>query len=77
MAPYNLHYFKQGYAGTDIGQLKKMGTPLFGLIPDSQRYFDFHHTTADVFEVVHKRELEMGCATIASLVYLIDKYGME
>jgi Zn-dependent M28 family amino/carboxypeptidase len=77
LLPYNLHYFKQSYAGTDIGPLKAGGTPLFGLIPDSQRYFDFHHTAADVFEAVHKRELEMGCASVASLVYLIDKYGLE
>jgi carboxypeptidase Q len=77
LAPYNLHYFKQSYAGTDIGPLKHSGTPLFGLIPDSQRYFDFHHTVTDIFEAVHKRELEMGCGSIASLVYLIDKNGLE
>ncbi|HAW52141.1 MAG TPA: peptidase M28 family protein [Flavobacteriales bacterium] len=75
--PYNLHYFKQSYAGTDIGPLKKNGTALFGLIPDSQRYFDYHHTMVDVFEAVNKRELELGCGSMASLVYLIDKYGIE
>ena len=73
LGKYNLHYFEKGYAGTDINPLKSSGTVLYGLIPDSQRYFDFHHTEADVFEAINKRELELGCASIASLVYLIDQ----
>jgi len=72
-----LHYFEKGYAGTDIHPLKELDVVMFGLIPDSQRYFDFHHTSADVFEVVNKRELELGCASIASLVYLIDQHGTD
>ena len=75
LQPYNLHYFEKGYAGTDIHPLIDHGTVLYGLIPDSQRYFDFHHTSADVFEVVNKRELELGCGSIAALVYLIDQHG--
>ena len=43
--------------------------------PDSQRYFDHHHTEIDTFKHVNKRELELGAATMASLVYLFDKYG--
>ena len=45
-------------------------------LPDSQRYFDVHHTDADVFESVNKRELELGTAGIASILYLLDKYGL-
>lgn len=71
---YDLHIFEKGYGGVDIGPLKKSypGIPLFGFIPDSQRYFDFHHAPSDVFENVNKRELELGCAAIASFLYLID-----
>ena len=47
--------------------------PLFGFVPDSQRYFDFHHAPSDVFENVNKRELELGAAAIAGFVYLLDK----
>ncbi len=72
--PYLIHYFEKGYGGVDISPLKKQGVPLIGFVPDSQRYFDFHHTKNDVFENVHERELELGSATIATLVYLIDKY---
>jgi hypothetical protein len=28
-----------------------------------------------VFENVNKRELELGAASMASLIYLIDQYG--
>jgi hypothetical protein len=71
---YDLHIFEKGYGGVDIGPLKDAfaGIPLFGFVPDSQRYFDFHHAPSDVFENVNKRELELGAAGIASFVYLLD-----
>lgn len=73
--PYDLHLFEKGYGGVDIGPLKEVypGIPLFGFIPDSQRYFDYHHAPSDVFEAVNKRELELGAAAIASFVFLLDK----
>lgn len=76
LAPYELHKFEKGYGGVDIGPLKKYypEIALFGFVPDAQRYFDFHHTADDVFENVHKRELELGCASMAALLYLIDKW---
>ena len=74
--PYDLHHFKKGFGGVDIMPLKEYfpNIALFGFVPDSQRYFDFHHAETDVFEAVNKRELELGAASIASLLYLIDKY---
>lgn len=73
--PYEMYEFNKGYGGVDIGPLKDayIGIPLFGFIPDSQRYFDFHHAPSDVFENVNKRELELGAGAIASFVYLLDK----
>jgi len=50
---------------------------LAGLRPDSQRYFDHHHAANDTFDAVNKRELELGAATMTSLIYLIDKYGFS
>jgi hypothetical protein len=72
---YDLHVFEKGYGGVDIGPLKEQypGIPLFGFVPDSQRYFDYHHAPSDVFESVNKRELELGAAAIASFVYLLDQ----
>ncbi len=73
--PYLIHMFVKGYGGADIGPLKDQGLVLAGLRPDSQRYFDHHHAENDTFEHVNKRELQLGAATMASLVYLMDKYG--
>jgi len=76
LKPYQLYFFEKGWGGVDIGPLKEQGVPLIGLRPDSQRYFDFHHADTDVFENVHQRELELGCAAVSSLIYLIDQYGL-
>ncbi len=73
--PYLIHYFEKGHSGADIGPLKNESIVLAGLVPDSQRYFDYHHASNDTFDAVNKRELELGAATMASLVYLFDKYG--
>jgi hypothetical protein len=74
-SPYELHEFDKGYGGVDIGPLKNSfpGIPLYGFVPDSQRYFDFHHAPSDVFENVNKRELELGSAAISAFIYLLDK----
>lgn len=75
--PYLIHYFELGGAGADISPLANGTTVLAGLRPDSQRYFDYHHAATDTFEMVNKRELELGAATMASLVYMVDTYGFE
>ncbi len=75
--PYFVHLFIKGYSGADIGPLKNKDIVLAGLVPDSQRYFDHHHAANDTFEHVNKRELELGAASMASLVYLFDKYGND
>ena len=75
-APYFINVFIKGGSGADISNLKKDNNVLSGLRPNSQRYFDYHHTEIDTFEAINKRELEMGSSAIASLVYLFDKYGL-
>jgi carboxypeptidase Q len=70
--PYNMT-LNPGSGGADIGPLKSQGTLLCGYYPDSQRYFDFHHTAADVFEAVNQRELELGAASMTALIYLLDQ----
>ncbi len=77
IAPYGCSEFNRGGGGADIGPLNRIfNTPLAGLSPDSQRYFDLHHARNDVFENVNKRELELGAVNMAALIYLIDKYGL-
>ena len=75
LSAYNLHVFEKGYGGVDIGPLKEQynNIALFGFVPDSQRYFDFHHAPSDIFENVNKRELELGAASVSAMLYLLDQ----
>ncbi len=74
--PYLIHLFVKGGSGADIDDLKSGANILAGLRPDSQRYFDFHHASNDTFDAINKRELELGAAAMASLVYLIDSFKL-
>jgi carboxypeptidase Q len=76
LEPYGLT-FEKGGSGADISGLKSQRGLLFGFMPDTQRYFDYHHTPIDGPDVVNKRELELGAAAMTSLVYLLDKYGID
>ena len=71
--PYPVKEFTQGGSGADIGPLKDGKVILAGLRPDSQRYFDYHHAANDTFDAINKRELELGAAAMAALVFLIDQ----
>ncbi|HIA12334.1 MAG TPA: peptidase M28 family protein [Rhodospirillales bacterium] len=73
---YNVYQIEKGWGGADINKLKDQGTVLVGFRPDTQRYFDLHHTNSDTFDKVNKRELELGAATMAVLVYLLSEYGL-
>jgi hypothetical protein len=75
-APYNIRDFDKGGGGSDIAPLKALGALQIGYIPDSQRYFWYHHSANDTFEQVNIRELQMGSAAIASLIYLIDLFDL-
>jgi hypothetical protein len=77
LRPYQLWNLQKAGGGADIGPLRDQGTLLIGLLPDSQKYFIYHHTEADVFEAVDKRELELGAAGMAALVYLLDQEGIQ
>ena len=74
MAPYGIHFADIGHSGVDIAYLKDQGTALFGLVPDSQRYFDHHHAANYRIEAVNKRELELGAAAMTTWLYLVDRY---
>lgn len=75
--PYGIADFDQRGGGADIGPLESQGTALIGFLPDSQRYFNFHHTPEDTFDKVDKRELEMGAAAMTAMVFLLDQYGLK
>jgi Zn-dependent M28 family amino/carboxypeptidase len=74
--PFGLYELGAPGGGADIGPLRELGTVLFGLSPDSQRYFNYHHTAEDTFDKVNRRELELGAAAMTSLLYLLDSEGI-
>ena len=71
--PYGVHNFELEYAGTDIEPMEPLGVPLAELSPDSQRYFDIHHSEEDTFDKVNRRELLLGAAVMGQLIYMVDK----
>ena len=75
--PYNINLFKIDYIGTDFRLLNNDALVLSGLKTDSQRYFIYHHSEIDTFETINKRELEIGSATMAALIFLTDYIGLE
>lgn len=74
--PYGVYDFEDGGSGADIGHLEGNCQLLSGLMPDPQRYFDYHHAASDTFDKVNRRELELSAAAMAALIYLVDKYGL-
>ena len=66
-----------GGGGADIGPLQtNFKTAQFGLSTTGQRYFDMHHSPLDVFEKVNAQELNLCAVVMATMVYLVDKYGL-
>lgn len=72
---FQLYKFNAGYSGVDIRPLQEYYPDMIqlGMAISSQRYFDFHHAETDVFENVNKRELHLGAAAMATMIYLMDK----
>lgn len=72
---FQLFKFDKGFGGVDIGPLINEYPTMIqlGMTINSQEYFDYHHSEADVFEAVNKRELELGAAAMAAMIYLLDK----
>ena len=75
--PYDLKFITGG-GGVDVGPLKSYYPDIvyLGMMPDNQKYFRFHHSPFDTFEQVDRREMQMGAASMAAMVYLFDKNGL-
>jgi len=75
-APYNIAFVESGTGGTDVGPLMAKGAAVGEILRDSQLYFDYHHTTVDTIDKVNPRELQLGAAAMAALIYLVDQHGL-
>ena len=74
--PYGIYAFTKGTGGADVSGLLVQGITVGALTPDSQRYFDYHHTTIDSLDKVNPRELHLGAAALTSLIWLVDTQGL-
>lgn len=74
--PFGIERFSPGGGGADVGPLKAIGAALFGLQPDNQRYFDYHHARTDTIDKVNPRELECGAIAMALLAWSISEDGI-
>jgi hypothetical protein len=74
--PYGILAFTPGTGGADIGPLLGLGVTVGNLIPDGQRYFDYHHTAIDTLDQVNPRELHLGAGALAALIWLVDQEGL-
>ncbi len=76
LADFNCGEFVKDGSGADVGELKGICPVLGELYTDPQRYFDIHHDAIDDMAHVNYRELELGAASLAGLMYLVDEYGV-
>lgn len=74
--PYGVYEWHMGGGGADVDPLVDVKAIVGEILPDSQRYFDFHHAANDVFEAVNRRELLLGAVNMTALIYLVSKYGI-
>ena len=74
--PIGIFWIRRGGGGVDIAPLADSGTITCGLVPDSQRYFDVHHSANDVIETVNPRELELGAIVMALFAFLVAQEGI-
>ena len=76
LGEFGIERFLPGGGGADVAPLGPMGAVMFGLRPDGQRYFDYHHSDKDTLDKVHPRELQLGALAMATLVWLISQEGV-
>jgi carboxypeptidase Q len=73
---HGISFIATGGAGADVSPLATLGAVVGEIRPDSQRYFDYHHSIKDTLDHVNARELELGAAGLASLIWLEDTEGL-
>ena len=47
----------EGGGGADVGPMQAFGVPVLGLDVEGSRYFDYHHTHADTFDKIDRKEI--------------------
>ncbi len=61
----------RGGGGADISPLMRHGVPGMALRVDGTRYFDYHHTNADMMDKLDPREVAQSVAAMAIMSYVV------
>jgi len=62
---------EQGSPGADISPLVALGVPGMGLNVDPTRYFWYHHSEADTFDILNADEFARCVAAMAVMAYVV------
>ena len=60
--------------GADIGPLKRLGVPVLGLVQDTAKYFDYHHTEADTLDKIDAHDLNRSVAAMMLMAYALAEH---
>jgi hypothetical protein len=78
LEPYHANLFVNEGSGVDIEFLKGINNVILAtLYADPAHYFDYHHSGFDTFQSIDYTSLQHGAAAMASLVYLVDRFGVN
>lgn len=70
-APSGADRIIPGGGGADVTPMARDGVITMGYLPDSQRYFDLHHSERDTLAAVSPRELNLGAGAMAVMCYVV------
>jgi len=57
--------------GADIGPLRDQGVPVLGLVQDTTKYFDYHHSAADTLDKIDPHDLNRNVAAMMLMAYAL------
>jgi Zn-dependent M28 family amino/carboxypeptidase len=75
-AAFGVEHLAAGGGGADIGPLMRDGVLGLGLRPDGSRYFDLHHSPADMVDKIAPEHLQKNAAAIALMAFILAEIDL-
>jgi len=72
----NLTFESTPETGADTSPLTEAGVAGFAIVPDSIKYFDYHHSPADTLDKVDPKDLASDTAALAALTWILADTGV-
>lgn len=71
LEPIEANEILRGGGGADISPLIRDRVPGMGLVVDREKYFWYHHTNADVIDIINKDEFNLNVAAMAVHAFVV------